>query len=124
MASQHLEDTRRLSLTVDCAIYLSCTKLILNAPPPIEARKVLFAGVFLSLLSLLKVLALAPAQAFAHALAASLALAPAPALALAVAPADPPAFALAFAFALTPALALSFAVLLLLPRTPLMQIRF
>ena len=105
MASQHLEDTRRLSLTVDCAIYLSFPKLILNGPPPpIEARKVLFAGVFLSLLSLLKVLALAPAQAFAHAPAASLALAPAPALALAVAPALPPAFAgtPALAFALAP----------------------
>ena len=64
----------------------------------------------LFLLSLLSALALAPAE--------SLALAPAPALALAVAPALPPAFAL------TLALAFLFLQLLLLLRTPLMQIRF
>ena len=66
----------------------------INPPPrpPIGARKVffIFRGI-LSLLSLLRALALAPARTLAPALATSVALAPVPALALAFVLARAPA---------------------------------
>ena len=75
------------------------------SPPKRNSESVFMIRVYVyPLLSLLRALAFAPAQALAPAPAAS--------LALAVAPALPPAFALALApgFAPTPALALAFAL--------------